>query len=92
MVRKWREEMSGVPRNSDPHGNGGDKSHDGRIEARLARIETTMDYVQRDVGELRTDMREMRREHRSDFRMLFSAIVTMALGMAAMMAKVFNWL
>jgi hypothetical protein len=84
--------MAGAPRNSEPHGNGGRQFGDERIEARLARIETTMDYVQRDVSELRTDVRDMRSEHRSDFRMLFSAIVTMALGMAAMMAKMFNWL
>jgi hypothetical protein len=84
--------MAGAPRNSEPHGNGGRQFGGERFEARLARIETTMDYVQRDVGELRTDVRDMRREYRSDFRMLFSAIVTMALGMAAMMAKMFNWL
>ncbi len=91
--------MAGSQRNSDPHGNGSELTQDGRIEARLARIVTTMDYVQRDVGDLktdmrdmRTDMRDMRSEHRSDFRMLFSAMITMALGLAAMMAKVFNWL
>lgn len=66
--------------------------YNGQIEPRLARIETVLEYVQRDVGELKGDVREMRKEHRSDFRMLFSAIITMALGMAAMMAKMFNWL
>lgn len=84
--------MASPLRNSEPDANGGKTPHDGQIEPRLARIEAVLEYVQRDVGELKSDVREMRQEHRSDFRMLFSAIITLALGMATMMAKTFDWL
>jgi hypothetical protein len=84
--------MANASRNSEPDANGGKPPYDGQVEPRLVRIETILEYVHRDVGELRMDMKEMRREQRSDFRMLFSTIVTMAIGMAAMMAKLFNWL
>lgn len=39
-----------------------------------------------------SDVRELRRDARSDFRILFGAIIAVALGLAGLMAKGFGWL
>lgn len=84
------------------------------MEPRVSQLETHIEYVRRDLGDLRvefrehrkesrtdfcehrkearTDFREHRKEARTDFRLLFSALITTALGLAAMMGKGFGWL
>lgn len=65
---------------------GGDK-----LEARVAKLESHMEYVRRDLDVIVLDLREHRKETRSDFRILFGALITTALGLAALMAKGFHW-
>ncbi|MGV8886682.1 MAG: hypothetical protein ACOH2P_01140 [Pseudomonas sp.] len=65
---------------------------DNPLEPRVSKLETHIEYVRRDLGELRVDFREHRKETRTDFRLLFSALITAALGLAAMMGKGFGWL
>jgi hypothetical protein len=74
------------------------------MEARLTKIDTKLEYLEPgvaevDMRELRVDMRElrdefraMRREHHSDCMLLLGAIFTVALELASLMAKGFNWL
>lgn len=66
------------------------------LEARIAKLEATTEHVQRDVAELKSDVRELRREvlgiRTTDFRILFGAIITVALGLASLMGKGFGWL
>jgi hypothetical protein len=73
------------------------------LEPRVSKLETHIEYVRRDIGDLRvefrehrqearTDFREHRKEARTDFRLLFGALITTALGLAAMMGKGFGWL
>jgi hypothetical protein len=70
--------------------------YDLAMEARIARLEIAVEYIQRDVRELKDDVRTIRSEINSirttDFRLLFGAIITVALGNAALMAKGFGWL
>lgn len=77
----------------DGGGSGGDN---GAMEARVAKLEATTEYVQRDIAELKTDVRELRKDiigiRTTDFRIMFGAIITVALGLAALMAKGFHWL
>ncbi|WP_369929997.1 hypothetical protein [Xanthomonas sp. NCPPB 2632] len=40
----------------------------------------------------RNDMSHLRDQSRMDFRVLFSAMISLALGMAALMAKGFHWI
>lgn len=73
--------------------DGGTGGGDNRgMEARIAKLESSMEYVQRDIGEIKTDIREMKRDAQADFRVLFGALITVALGLAALMAKGFQWL
>ena len=55
-----------------------------------------MEHVQRDVAELKDDVRELRRDvtgiRTTDFRLLFGAIIAVALGLAGLMAKGFHWI
>ncbi len=61
------------------------------MEARIARLEVAVDYA-----ELKADGRELRTEiHRirtTDFRILLGSLITVALGLAGIMAKGFGWL
>lgn len=72
-------------------GGGGD-GYDERMEARVAKLESTTEYIQRDIAELKGDMRELRKDLKDDFRILFGALIFIALGLAGIMAKGFHWL
>lgn len=41
--------------------------------------------------EVRSEFRDVRYQARTDFRLLFGALITVAVGMAALMAKGFHW-
>lgn len=62
------------------------------MEARIAKLEIAMEYVQRDLGEIKSDIRQIKDHARTDFRMLFGALIAVALGLAGLMAKGFHWL
>jgi len=64
----------------------------GDMEARVAKLEASMEYVQRDIGEIKTDLRQIKEHARTDFRQLFGALIVVALGLAGLMAKGFHWL
>jgi hypothetical protein len=59
------------------------------MEARIAKLEVAVEYMQRDIDELKADVCAIRT---TDFRLLFGAIITVALGLAAVMAKGFGWI
>ena len=71
---------------------GGEPPYDPRMEARVAKLEAAMEYVQRDLGEIKTDIREIKKDAKVDFRLLFGAVIAVALGLAGLMAKGFQWL
>lgn len=62
------------------------------MEARVAKLEASMEHVQRDIADIKADLRAIRGEARTDFRLLFAALITVALGLAGLMAKGFHWL
>ena len=86
--------------------SGGNPPYDGGMEARIAKLEATMEHVQRDVTEIKTILRGqegkfdgmrdrmdgVRDRMERDFRLLFGVIITVALGLAGLMAKGFHWL
>lgn len=75
--------------------NGGEPPDDGAMEARIAKLEAANEYIQRDIKELKDDVRAIRGDiagiRTTDFRILFGAIITVALGLAGVMAKGFHW-
>lgn len=73
------------------------------MEARVAQLETHVQYIRRDIDSLKDDVREFRGETKSelsairtdmkvDFRLVFGSLIVVALGLAGMMAKGFGWL
>ncbi len=66
--------------------------YDLQMEARVSKLEAAVEYMQRDIKELKDAVRAHRLETARDFRILFSAIITVALGTAGIIAKLFHWL
>jgi hypothetical protein len=64
----------------------------GGMEPRVAKLEAAVEHIQRDTTDIKTDMRTLRDNARTDFRLLFSAIIVVALGLAGLMARGFHWL
>jgi hypothetical protein len=62
------------------------------MQERLAKLDSDIDYIKRDIGDLKTDVREIRSHQERDFRLLFGAILAAGAGLAALMARGFNWI
>jgi hypothetical protein len=81
------EKMSGGSGAGSGAGSGG-----GSLEARVAKVEASMEHIQADVSAIKSDLRDLKKEANHDFRILFGAIITVTLGLAGLMAKGFHWL
>jgi len=68
------------------------KDYDTNMEARIARLEVAVEYMSRDLRDIKEAMRAVRRGMVTDFRLLFGSLIAVALGLAALMAKGFGWL
>ena len=79
-----------VPGPWPPSGGGG--PHDPGMEARVAKLEAHIEHIQSDLMDIKSDIREIKRDARTDFRLLFGAIIFVALGLAGLMAKGFHWI
>ncbi|EAB4925333.1 hypothetical protein FG613_26110 [Salmonella enterica subsp. enterica serovar Muenchen] len=62
------------------------------MEARVAKLESDVAHIDSTLQEMKGDMREMRRDLRSDFRILFGALITVAIGLAGIIARGFHWI
>ncbi len=62
------------------------------MEARVAKIEAHIEHIQSDLNDIKSDIREIKREARTDFRLLFGAVIFVALGLAGLMARGFHWI
>ncbi|EKN3681986.1 hypothetical protein OU500_000369 [Yersinia enterocolitica] len=70
------------------------------VESRIARLESDVSYIKRDIGDIKTDIRQIRdtdlkdirQDMKTDFRIIFAAIITVAIGLAGIMGKGFGWL
>lgn len=62
------------------------------MEARIAGLEAAIGYIQGDIHELKEDVRSIRRDTATDFRILFGTIISVTLGLAGLMARGFGWL
>lgn len=62
------------------------------MDARIAKLEANVDHIQSDIADLKEDVRGIRADMRSDFRLLFGALIAVALGLAGLMAHGFKWL
>lgn len=77
---------------------GGEPPHDRTMDARVAVLEEIASATKQAFVDLRHEVHEtnqrvdkLRDALERDFRLLFSAIIAVALGLAALMAKGFHW-
>jgi hypothetical protein len=69
------------------------------MEVRVARLETSVSHIERDIAEMKIDARSMRQSidqlrdrMEADFRITWAGIMALGLGLAGLMAKGFGWL
>lgn len=74
----------------EKHGGGNGGGDD--MQGRVAKLESDVEHIKNALKDIKDDIREIKRDARSDFRLLFGALITVALGLAALMAKGFHWL
>lgn len=69
----------------------GEPPMDTTLETRVAVLESDVAHIKDDVREIKSDIREIRNDMKTDFRLLFGAIIAVALGLAALLAHGFHW-
>ena len=57
-----------------------------------AKIDTIDAELRSEMRAIRSDIEDIKAVHHADFRLLFGAIIAVALGMAGLMAKGFSWI
>ncbi len=62
------------------------------MEARVAKLESHVEHIKSDIGEIKQDIRDLRSDLKTDFRVLFGALIMAALGLAGLMATGFGWI
>lgn len=63
-----------------------------RLESAIEHVHTDLRDIKQDVRDLRGEMNGMRGDARVDFRLLFGALITIAIGLAGLMARGFGWI
>jgi hypothetical protein len=61
------------------------------LEANIGFLKDEMTEVRKDVREMRGDINGLRAQDEKNFRLLFGALIAVALGLAGLMAKGFHW-
>jgi hypothetical protein len=72
--------------------NGGGNGTSGGMEARIARLESDVEYIKRDISELKIDVRANFLWTISGFVGLFLLLGAGELGLAGLIARGFGWL
>jgi hypothetical protein len=69
------------------------------MEARVARLEASVEHIERDIAEMKVDARSMRQSIdqlrdrvEADFRITWAGVMALGLGLSGLMAKGFGWL
>jgi hypothetical protein len=63
-----------------------------RMAQSVGKLEADMSHVQKDIGAMKDDISQIRERQDRDFRLLFGAVISLALGLGGLMAKGFGWL
>ncbi|MDR5020514.1 hypothetical protein RF657_19310 [Yersinia rochesterensis] len=72
------------------HGSGNGGGND--MLVRVAKLESDVEHIKKAIDDVKLDVREIKRDARTDFRIIFGSLITVALGLAGIMAKGFHWL
>jgi hypothetical protein len=61
------------------------------MEARVAKLEALAETTDKRLSLVEQDIREFRRDMRSDFKVTWAGIFAVALGISGLLAKGFHW-
>lgn len=75
-----------------PVDQGGEPPDNTGMDARVAKLEVTVEYIQRDISEIKSDVKSLRNKVDSHFLITGGMIIATALGLAGLLAKGFHWL
>lgn len=96
LIEEIRVRSGGGEPPRPPDGGRWSVGGDGGMEARIARLETAVEYLQRDIVELKNHINALRNDvtgiRTTDFRITFGAIITVALGLGTLVARGFGWI
>jgi len=84
-------QLPGTQRVINQYGNGGGSGGDG-VESRIARVESDVKNIFIHLGDIKIDIRELRSDIKTDFRILWGALFVATIGLAGMLAKGFEWI
>jgi hypothetical protein len=62
------------------------------LEEIAASTKQILSDIRAEMRDLRTDLRDMRQRQERDFRLLFGAIILVAIGLAGLIARTQHWL
>lgn len=61
------------------------------MEARIAKLEVAVGYIERDIKEVKQDLRDLSKKVDAHLLILAGLSISSTLGLAALMAKGFHW-
>jgi hypothetical protein len=62
------------------------------LPERVAVLETHIEHINKNIGIIQQDIRDIRGDMKTDFRVTWAGLFIVALGLAGMMAKGFKWI
>ena len=65
---------------------------DEQLTASSMRPDRRAEFTKSTLVEIKQDIREIKVEAKTDFRLLFGALIVVAVGLAGLMARGFHWL
>ena len=89
-MRSFETRLDKVERASLNHNDGGGTS--GGMESPIAKLEANVENIKEAVRDLKADGRELRTKVDNHFLILSGMIITVAVGIASLLAKSFHWI
>ena len=62
------------------------------MEPRVARLESDVENIKNNIGDIKLDIREIRKKTDLQFLITWGGLIAVALGLAGVMAKGFKWI
>ena len=91
-MQKRFERLKEAVESSNGLDGGGGGPNDPGMEARVAKLESDVSNIKGILGDVKTDIREIKKDARDDFRVLAGLTIVATLGLAGLMAHGFKWL
>lgn len=69
----------------------GEPPYGGNMEARVAVLEQIAVSTKEVLAEIKRDIRDIKTDQRTDFRVVFGAVIAASIGLATLIAHGFKW-